>query len=167
MLCDISRFSEWVNIALRHFLHNQGNIATEWSPKPKLCPTLISNDFNGFFIMFIVHSTIGSTVHSIPLNSLEHCRCAITMTNIRPDLDSNLYHTSRLQAPIDTNEPSGPCISRLKPIINMYVPVAYPSKQGISKTPSIPSTPSPLDPRPSTHDRRPSTSFLKSFCLFI
>ena len=39
---------------------------------------------------FIVHSIIGSTVHSMPLNSLEHCICTITMTNIRPDRDSNL-----------------------------------------------------------------------------
>ena len=39
---------------------------------------------------FIVHSTIGSTVHSMPLNSLEHCIWTITMTNIRPDRDSNL-----------------------------------------------------------------------------
>ena len=34
-----------MNIALRRFLHNHGNIATEGSPKPGLCPTLISNDF--------------------------------------------------------------------------------------------------------------------------
>ena len=34
---------------------------------------------------FIVHSTIGSTVHSMPLNSLEHCICTTTMTNIRPE----------------------------------------------------------------------------------
>ena len=39
---------------------------------------------------FIVHSTIGSTVHSMPLNSMEHCICTTTMTNIRPDRDSNL-----------------------------------------------------------------------------
>ena len=39
---------------------------------------------------FIVHNTIGSTVHSMPLNSLEHCICITTMTNIRPDRDSNL-----------------------------------------------------------------------------
>ena len=39
---------------------------------------------------FIVHGTIGSTVHSMPLNSLEHYTCTTTMTNIRPDRDSNL-----------------------------------------------------------------------------
>ena len=38
---------------------------------------------------FIVHSTIGSTVHSMSLNSLKHCICATTMTNIRPYWDSN------------------------------------------------------------------------------
>ena len=37
-----------------------------------------------------MHSTIGSTVHSMLLNSLEHCICTTTMTNIRPDRDSNL-----------------------------------------------------------------------------
>ena len=37
-----------------------------------------------------MHSTMGSTVHSMPLNSLEHCICTTTMTNIRPDRDSNL-----------------------------------------------------------------------------
>ena len=36
-----------MNIALRRFLHNHGNIATEGSPKPGLCPTLILNDFKG------------------------------------------------------------------------------------------------------------------------
>ena len=39
---------------------------------------------------FIVHSAIGSTVHSMPLNSLEHCICTTTITNIRPDRDSSL-----------------------------------------------------------------------------
>ena len=36
--------SHGVNIALRRFLHNYGNIATEGSPKPGLCPTFVSND---------------------------------------------------------------------------------------------------------------------------
>ena len=40
----------YINIALRRFLHNHGNIATEGSPRPGLCPTLISNDFQGLFI---------------------------------------------------------------------------------------------------------------------
>ena len=37
----------WVYIALRRFLHNRDNMATEGSPKPGICPTLISNDFKG------------------------------------------------------------------------------------------------------------------------
>ena len=65
-----STCSEWVNIGLRRFLHNHGNIATEGSPRSWLCPTLIEWIW-GFFI---VHSTIDSTVHSRPLNSfVEHC----------------------------------------------------------------------------------------------
>ena len=32
----------YMNIALRRFLHNHGNITTEESPRPRLCPTLIS-----------------------------------------------------------------------------------------------------------------------------
>ena len=35
------------------------------------------------------------------------------MTNIRPDRDSNLHGTPRLQALVDTNEPSAP--ARMKP----------------------------------------------------
>ena len=49
-----------------------------------------------------MHSTIGSTVHSMPLNSLEHCICTTTS---RPGFEPD---TPRLQAPVDTNEPSGP-----------------------------------------------------------
>ena len=76
-----------MNIALRRFLHNHGNIATEGSPKPGLCPTLIFKWFQGFFIM---NSSIGCTVHAMPLNSLEHCICTTTMTNILHDRDSNM-----------------------------------------------------------------------------
>ena len=39
--------------------------------------------------LLIVHSTIDSTAHSIPLNSLEHWVRTTPMTYIRPDLDSN------------------------------------------------------------------------------
>ena len=46
----------YMNIALRRFLHNHGNIATAGSPKLGLCPTLISNDFKGFaeYISFLI-----------------------------------------------------------------------------------------------------------------
>ena len=40
-------------------------------------------------IIYMVYSTTCSTVHYRPLNSLEHCICTVTMTNIRPDRDSN------------------------------------------------------------------------------
>ena len=50
-----------------------------------LCPTLIEW-LHGFFI---VHSTIDNTAHSIHLNSLVHCIFTTSMTNIRPDRDSN------------------------------------------------------------------------------
>ena len=43
----LESYVENMNIALRRFLHYLGNIATEGSPKPGLCPTLISNDFKG------------------------------------------------------------------------------------------------------------------------
>ena len=48
----------WVNIALRRFLHYHGNIATEGSPKPGLCPTLISNDFKGSLECTVQHCTL-------------------------------------------------------------------------------------------------------------
>ena len=64
-----------------------GNIATQGIPKPGLCPTLINNDF---MVFFIVHSTIDSTIHFMSLKSFEHCICTATMTNIRPNRDSNL-----------------------------------------------------------------------------
>ena len=44
--------------------------------------------------LFVVHSTMDSTVHSIPLNSLEHCICITAMTNIRAGRDSNPVHLS-------------------------------------------------------------------------
>ena len=37
-----------------------------------------------------MHDTIDSTVHSMPLTSLEHCICTTTVTNIHPDRHSNL-----------------------------------------------------------------------------
>ena len=47
----------------------------------------------------MVHNTIGSTVHSIPLNILEHCISTTTRINIRPDRNSNMvlpgYKSSR------------------------------------------------------------------------
>ena len=48
LIVRIVQLELYMNIALRCFLHNHGDIATEGSPKPGLCPTLISNDFKGF-----------------------------------------------------------------------------------------------------------------------
>ena len=49
-----------VNIALRRFLHNDGNIATDWSLKSELCPTLIEW-LQGLFIYCTVPQT---TLHT-------------------------------------------------------------------------------------------------------
>ena len=38
----------------------------------------------------MVHSTIENSVLPMSLNSLEHCICTTTMTNIRVDRDLNL-----------------------------------------------------------------------------
>ena len=72
-----------VNIALRCFLHNHCNIAKDG--RVYALP-LSNNCLHGFFI---VHSAIDITAHSIPFNSLEHCICTTSMTNIRPDQDLN------------------------------------------------------------------------------
>ena len=78
-----------MNIALRRFLHNHGNIATEGSPKPGLCPTLISNSFEQFGALYM-HN------HDDKYQA-------------RPGFEPG---TSRLQAPVDTNEPSGPATKK-------------------------------------------------------
>ena len=92
-----------MNIALRRFLYNHGNIATEGNPKPGLCPTLISNDFKG---------SDSAQYHR------QHCTLqafeqfgALYIHNhddkypARPGFEPG---TSRLQTPVDRNEPSGP-----------------------------------------------------------
>ena len=73
---------------------NVGPISAQWwqyqdrrKPEAGTMPYSYFEWLQGFFI---VHSTVGSTVHSMPLNSLEHCICTTTMTNIRLDRDSNL-----------------------------------------------------------------------------
>ena len=98
------RIFEYVNIALRRFLHNHGNIATEGSLKPGLCTTLIEwiQEF------LIVHSTIDSTAHSRPLNSLEHCIYTTPMTNIRPGRGSNQVLLSFKPQPNRISDGLGP-----------------------------------------------------------
>ena len=89
-----------MNIALSRFLYNHGNIATEGSPKPGLCPTLSSNDlFQGFFK---VHSTIGSTVHPHEEFGALYMHNHDDNYPSRPGLAPG---TPRLQAPVDTSEP--------------------------------------------------------------
>ena len=65
-----------------------GNIATKESPKPRRCPTLISNDFKDS-----LKCTVGlpKEVLYTPCiwTVLEPCICTTTMTNIQPDRDSN------------------------------------------------------------------------------
>ena len=46
--------------------------------------------FEWLQVFFIGHSTIDNTVHSMPLNNLEHCICTTTMTNIRCDRVSTM-----------------------------------------------------------------------------
>ena len=41
-----------MNIALRRFLHNHDNIASERSPKPGLCRSLISNEFTSRTVLY-------------------------------------------------------------------------------------------------------------------
>ena len=74
-------YSEWVNIALRRFLHNHGNIAAEGSRSHTLIECLQGN--------FRMYSTIDSTAHCRLLNSLKHFICTAARTNIRPGRDSN------------------------------------------------------------------------------
>ena len=96
---------EWVNIVLRRFLHNHGDIAIEGSPKLVLCPTLIEW-LQG---LFIVHSTIDKIAHSRHFNSLEHCVCTTSMTNIRPGLDSNPVVLSFKPQPDQMSHRRRPC----------------------------------------------------------
>ena len=64
--------------------------AQSWQYRDRRKPEAGSMPYSYFEWLFLVYSTIGSTVHSMPLNSLAHCICTTTMTNIRPDRDSNL-----------------------------------------------------------------------------
>ena len=107
-MCNIpaQKKSELVNTVLRRYQHNHGNIATGGSPKSGLCTTLIEIS-QGFII---VHSTIDSTAHSRPLNSLEHCY-AQPDDNIQPGLDSNPVATT------GSNEPSGPASEKVHDVL--------------------------------------------------
>ena len=96
----------YMNIALRRFLHNHGNIETEGRAKP------------GLYALLLLRMT--SRVLYSPQYHRQHCTLqaveqfgALYMHNhddkypARPGFEP----ISRLQVPVDTNEPSGPAIS--------------------------------------------------------
>ena len=91
LICGVS---EWV------FLHNHGNIATERSPKPGLCPTLISKDFKGFYSAQYhrQHCTLKAFEQFVALYMHSHDDKYLARPGFEPG-------TSRLQAPVDMNEP--------------------------------------------------------------
>ena len=64
-----------------------GNIATEGSPKPDYAILLFRMSSR---VLYSAQYLIGSTVHSRPLNSLEHCICTTAMTSIRPTGITNI-----------------------------------------------------------------------------
>ena len=68
-------FSEWILLYVHY------NIATEGSQKPELYPTLCPLELLQMY--FIVHITIGNTIHYRRFNSLEHYMGTALMTNIR------------------------------------------------------------------------------------
>ena len=102
--CRLSDMACWSLLALhlpsaRHILlYEYENCFTSlsaksWQYRDRRKPeagTIPYSYFEWLQGFFIVHSAIGSTIHPMPLNSLEHCICTTTMTNIRPDRDSNL-----------------------------------------------------------------------------
>ena len=90
------------NIASRRFLHNHGNIATEGSPKPGLCPTLISNDFKGLYSA--QYHRQQCTLHSFVQFGALYMHNHYDKFPSRPGFEPG---TPRLQAPVDTNQPSG------------------------------------------------------------
>ena len=89
-----------MNNALRLFLYSHGNIATEGSSKPGLCPTFTSNDF-------ILYSAQYHWQHCT-LQAFELCG-TLYVHNHDDKYPAEGFEPgiSRLQAPVDTNEPSG------------------------------------------------------------
>ena len=65
-----------------------------------------------------MHSTTGSTVHSRPFNSLEHCICTSTTTNILPDRDSNLVPPGYKPQSIRMRNQGRPLIFKARKIKN-------------------------------------------------
>ena len=93
-----------VKIASRRFLHNHGNTATERNPTLALCPTLISNDF-----IVVLYSAQYHRQHYV-LHAFEQFGAQYMHNHdykypARPGFEPGTF---RLQAPVDTNEPSEP-----------------------------------------------------------
>ena len=61
-----------------------------WQYRDRMKPEVGIMSYSNRMIsgLLLVHSTIDSTVHSRPLNSLEHCICTTSMTNSPPGRDS-------------------------------------------------------------------------------
>ena len=88
-----------MHIALRRFLHNHGNIATEESPKPGLS-----------LLLFRMTTRV---LHSVQYHR-QHCTLhafeqfgALYMHSHDDKYPGFEPGTPRLQTPVDTNEPSG------------------------------------------------------------
>ena len=79
-----------VNILLRRFCTIM-EISRQKETRSRDYALIFSNNFKVFFIL---QSTIDSTAHSRPLNSLEHCICTTLMTNMRHGRNSNPVHLS-------------------------------------------------------------------------
>ena len=111
-----------MNIALRRFVHNHGNIAGEGSPKPGLCPTLISNDFKDSHVYRAQyhgqHHTLQAFEQFGALYMHNHDDKYPARLGFEPGI-------SRLQAPVDTNEPSGPATGQNRPPICLTYHVSH------------------------------------------
>ena len=89
-----------MNMVLRPFLQNHDNIATEGCPKPGLRCTLFSNDFKGLYsaLYHRQHCTLHAFAQVGALCMHKHNGKNPARPGVEPS-------TSRLQAPVDTNEP--------------------------------------------------------------
>ena len=83
-------------------MYNYGNIATEGSPKPGLCPTPISIDFK--FLSSSQYHGQHCTLHTFEQFGVLYMQNNDDKYLARPGFEPG---TSRLQAPVDTNEPLG------------------------------------------------------------
>ena len=73
-----------MNIALRGVLQDHGNIATEGSPKPGLCPTLVSIDFKVYSEQYYRHHCTVQVFEQFGALYMQNHD-----DNIRPDRDLN------------------------------------------------------------------------------